>query len=134
MTTSAWTCNTDADGIATLSLDVPGRSANTLSNAVLQALSECLDALEQSPPRGLLIRSTKPSGFIAGADINEFTTLTSEALALQMVQRGQALFSRIEALPCPTVALLQGFALGGCLLYTSPSPRDTERSRMPSSA
>ena len=115
MTTSAWTCHTDADGIATLSLDVPGRSANTLSNAVLEELSVCLDALERKPPRGLLIRSTKSSGFIAGADVNEFTTLATEALALQMVQRGQALFARIEALPCPTVALLQGFALGGGL-------------------
>lgn len=115
MSTKAWTCQTDADGIATLSLDVPGRSANTLSNAVLEELSAQLAEFERTPPRGLLIRSLKPSGFIAGADINEFTTLTSEALALQMVQRGQALFDRIEALPCPTVALLQGFALGGGL-------------------
>ena len=115
MADTAWTYSTDEQGIGTLSLDVPGRSANTLSIAVLEALSGVLQQLEAAPPRGLLIRSTKPSGFIAGADINEFARVASEDEALQMVRRGQHLFDRIEALPCPTVALLRGFALGGGL-------------------
>ncbi len=111
----AWKYETDAAGMATLTLDVPGKSANTLSSAVLEQLSGQLDQIEQAPPQGLVIRSGKPNGFIAGADINEFTTLRNEAQALAMVRRGQALCDRIAALPCPTVALLQGFALGGGL-------------------
>ncbi|MEY4761967.1 MAG: hypothetical protein RLZZ200_1823 [Pseudomonadota bacterium] len=115
MAARAWSCHTDAGGVAILSLDVPDRSANTLSAAVLDELGERLAELERHPPRGLVIRSAKPGGFIAGADIHEFTTLGSESEVLRVVRSGQALFDRIEALPCPTVALLQGFALGGGL-------------------
>lgn len=110
---TAWTYETGADGIGQLRLDVPDRSANTLSSSVLTELGRVLDAIERTPPRGLVIRSGKRSGFVAGADINEFTALGSVDEALVMIRRGQGLCDRIEALPCPTVALLQGFALGG---------------------
>lgn len=110
---SAWTYEAGADGIGQLRLDVPDRSANTLSSAVLTELGTVLDAIERTPPKGLVIRSGKRSGFIAGADINEFTALGSVDEALVMIRRGQEACDRIEALPCPTVALLQGFALGG---------------------
>ncbi|MEO8309188.1 MAG: 3-hydroxyacyl-CoA dehydrogenase NAD-binding domain-containing protein [Pseudomonadota bacterium] len=113
MSAPAWSYEIDADGNGKLSLDVPGRSANTLSSAVLVELGTMLDAIERAPPRGLTIRSAKRNGFVAGADINEFTQLTSVDEALVMIRRGQGLCDRIEALPCPTVALLHGFALGG---------------------
>ena len=114
MSASAWSYQQD-DGIGVLTLDVPGRSANTLGSAVLIELGTMLDSIERSPPRGLVLRSGKASGFIAGADINEFTGFKDVAEALAGVRRGQALFDRIEDLPCPTVALLHGFALGGGL-------------------
>lgn len=113
MNPSAWKYETGADGIGVLSLDVPERSANTLSSAVLIELGEVLGRIEASLPRGLIIRSAKKSGFIAGADVNEFTALSSTEQALVMILRGQQLCDRIAALRCPTVALLQGFALGG---------------------
>jgi 3-hydroxyacyl-CoA dehydrogenase/enoyl-CoA hydratase/3-hydroxybutyryl-CoA epimerase len=96
-----------------LTLDVPGRSANVLAGAVLRELATVLDVIERKPPRGLVIRSGKASGFIVGADINEFTAFGTEQEALAAVLLGQGLCDRIEALPCPTVALLQGFVLGG---------------------
>ncbi|MET0291620.1 MAG: 3-hydroxyacyl-CoA dehydrogenase NAD-binding domain-containing protein, partial [Steroidobacteraceae bacterium] len=111
----AWTLKRDDDGLATLVLDVAGRSANTLGSAVLEELSSRLTELEASPPRGLIVRSGKSSGFIAGADINEFTKFASVEEALSGVRRGQQVLDRLEALPCPSVALLQGFALGGGL-------------------
>ncbi len=113
MSESAWTLELGPEGVAWLTLDVPGRSANTLSSQVLQELERVVVSLEQSPPRGLVLRSGKKSGFIAGADVNEFTTLNSADEALVMVRRGQSVCDRIAALPCPTIALLQGFALGG---------------------
>jgi len=115
MTSLAWTRLDDANGVVTLQLDVPGQSANTLSIAVLEELGTHLSAIELAPPRGVLIRSGKASGFIFGADVNEFAQLQSEEQALVMIRRGQSLFNRLEALPCPTVALLQGFVLGGGL-------------------
>jgi 3-hydroxyacyl-CoA dehydrogenase / enoyl-CoA hydratase / 3-hydroxybutyryl-CoA epimerase len=113
MSGSAWTYAPDAAGIGQLTLDVPEQSANTLSSAVLQQLAVALDAIERAPPKGLVIRSGKKSGFIAGADINEFTTFATPDDALRTIRLGQGLCDRIAALPCPTVALLQGFALGG---------------------
>ncbi len=115
MQASAWTYTREEGGLAVLVLDVPERSANTLSSLVLTQLAEQMDRIEQDRPAGLLIRSGKRSGFIAGADIKEFTTLGSEREALVMVRRGQVLCDRLAALPCPTVALIHGFALGGGL-------------------
>jgi 3-hydroxyacyl-CoA dehydrogenase / enoyl-CoA hydratase / 3-hydroxybutyryl-CoA epimerase len=113
MSNQAWTYASGNDGIGVLTLDVPDRSANTLSSAVLLELEGVMAGIEAMPPRGLIIRSGKKSGFIAGADVHEFTTLSSVEEALVMVRRGQRLCDRIASLPCPTVALLQGFALGG---------------------
>jgi 3-hydroxyacyl-CoA dehydrogenase/enoyl-CoA hydratase/3-hydroxybutyryl-CoA epimerase len=112
---SAWGLALDADGVGWLTLDQPGGSANVLSQELLGECERLVVQLAERPPRGLVIRSGKPSGFIAGADIHEFKHLQSEAAALELVLRGQQLCARIEALPCPTVAALHGFVLGGGL-------------------
>src|SRR5258706_7680007 len=111
----AWRLDREADGIACLTLDRPGTSANSLSRAVLLELGELLRSLHADPPRGLIVRSGKASGFIAGADVREFTQFRSEADALETIENGQRVFAQLEALPCPTVAAIQGFALGGGL-------------------
>src|SRR5665213_675388 len=115
MSNSAWKMDRDSQGIAWLTLDKPGTSANTLSQQVMRELDALLQSLARSPPRGVIIRSGKPSGFIAGAYINEFTTLANAAAGYQLTRAGQVTFSRIERLPCPTVAAIHGFALGGGL-------------------
>jgi 3-hydroxyacyl-CoA dehydrogenase/enoyl-CoA hydratase/3-hydroxybutyryl-CoA epimerase len=112
---SAWTTERDADGIAWLTLDHPGSSANTLGGPVLEELDQILAGLEAQPPRGVVLRSAKKSGFVAGADVTEFTRLANAAEALALIQRGQRVIARIEALPCPSVAAIHGFALGGGL-------------------
>jgi 3-hydroxyacyl-CoA dehydrogenase / enoyl-CoA hydratase / 3-hydroxybutyryl-CoA epimerase len=113
--TNAWSLQRDADGIATLTIDRPGTSANSLSSAVLLELEARLAELAAQPPGGVIFRSGKNSGFIAGADIREFTTFKDAAAALEHIRIGQRAFDRIEALPCPTVAAISGFALGGGL-------------------
>ncbi len=60
----------DADGVAWLLFDRDGSSANTLSADVIEELDKVLAALESERPAGLVIRSAKKSGFIAGADVN----------------------------------------------------------------
>ena len=112
---SAWTTERDADGIAWLTLDRPGSSANTLGSPVLEELDRIVAGLEAQPPRGVVLRSAKKSGFVAGADVTEFTRLANEAEALALIRRGQRVIARIEALPCPSVAAIHGFALGGGL-------------------
>src|SRR5258706_10545059 len=112
---TAWRLDREANGLACLTLDRPGTSANSLSRAVLVELGGLLRALHKEPLRGLVVRSGKPSGFIAGADVREFTRFRGEADALETITTGQRVFDQLEALPFPTVAAIQGFALGGGL-------------------
>jgi hypothetical protein len=62
----------DADGVAWLLFDREGTSANTLSADLIEELDKVLAELEGQRPTGLVIRSAKKSGFIAGADVNAF--------------------------------------------------------------
>jgi 3-hydroxyacyl-CoA dehydrogenase/enoyl-CoA hydratase/3-hydroxybutyryl-CoA epimerase len=65
--------------------------------------------------RGVIFYSAKANGFIAGADVKEFTTLTDPNMAFELIRRGQAVMDRIEMLNCPTVAMIHGFCMGGGL-------------------
>ncbi|HFD79409.1 MAG TPA: crotonase [Gammaproteobacteria bacterium] len=105
----------DEEGIAWLHFDKRDSGTNVLSAQVLEAFYEELLRLEQDPPRGLVILSDKPNGFIAGADVREFTRLETHDQALAAIESGQAVFDRLAALPFPTVALIHGFCLGGGL-------------------
>ena len=108
-----WTLTRDSDGLARLVFDRAGASANTLGAPVLAEFNEVLDLLDRDPPRGLVIASGKANGFIAGADVDEFTQITDEAGALALVKRGWDTFERLAAVKYPTVALIRGFCLGG---------------------
>ena len=112
---ASWKLERDAESIAWLTLDKPGTSANVLSAGVLGELDGLLATLEQQLPRGLVVLSAKKSGFVAGADIKEFTALSDEAGAYRLIHAGQRVLNRLAALECPTVAAIHGFALGGGL-------------------
>ncbi|HEY0909197.1 MAG TPA: enoyl-CoA hydratase-related protein, partial [Bradyrhizobium sp.] len=105
----------DGDGIAWLLFDRAGASANTLSADVLQEFDLVVAALENQRPAGIVIRSAKPSGFIAGADVNEFRGATDAAVVETSIGRAHAVIDRLEALRIPTVAVIHGFCLGGGL-------------------
>jgi 3-hydroxyacyl-CoA dehydrogenase/enoyl-CoA hydratase/3-hydroxybutyryl-CoA epimerase len=111
----AWRLDTDADGIAWLTFDKPGTSTNVLSRDTVVELDGHVKALGRQVPKGLVIRSGKTNGFIAGADVKEFTQLTNADQAYELVRAAQRIFDALEALPCPTVAIIDGFALGGGL-------------------
>ena len=105
----------DADGIAWLLFDRAGASANTLSSDVIEELDLVLAALESQRPAGLVIRSAKKSGFIAGADVNEFRGAADPRPVETGIGRAHAVIDRLEALKIPTVAVVHGFCLGGGL-------------------
>jgi 3-hydroxyacyl-CoA dehydrogenase/enoyl-CoA hydratase/3-hydroxybutyryl-CoA epimerase len=110
-----WRQETDDDGILWLCLDKAESSVNVLSEAVLREFEQQLTAIEASPPRGLVIWSAKSSGFVMGADINEFTTIETADQGYELIRIGQDLFQRVEDLRCPSIAVFNGFALGGGL-------------------
>ena len=105
----------DADGIAWLLFDREGASANTLSADVIEELDKVLAELEGQRPTGLVIRSAKPSGFIAGADVNEFRGAADPRPVETAIGRAHAVIDRLEGLKVPSVAIIHGFCLGGGL-------------------
>jgi len=105
----------DDDGIAWLLFDRAGASANTLSADLIEELDAVLAALESQRPAGLVIRSAKKSGFIAGADVNEFRGAADPRAVETAIGHAHAVIDRLEALKIPTVAVIHGFCLGGGL-------------------
>jgi 3-hydroxyacyl-CoA dehydrogenase/enoyl-CoA hydratase/3-hydroxybutyryl-CoA epimerase len=110
-----WRLARDEDDIAWLALDKAGANANTLSVDVLSELDAVLASLEKNLPRGLVLRSAKPSGFIAGADIGEFRGLTDAAMVEERLREAHAVVDRLDRLGAPTVAVIHGYCLGGGL-------------------
>jgi 3-hydroxyacyl-CoA dehydrogenase/enoyl-CoA hydratase/3-hydroxybutyryl-CoA epimerase len=110
-----WKLARDADGVAWLVIDKSGSSANTLSADVIRELNEALAAIEHDPPKGLVIRSGKPSGFIAGADIGELKGITQHSQIESPLKEAHAVIDRLDRLPLRTVAVIHGYCLGGGL-------------------
>jgi 3-hydroxyacyl-CoA dehydrogenase/enoyl-CoA hydratase/3-hydroxybutyryl-CoA epimerase len=109
-----WTLARDDDGVAWLALDKLGGGANTLSEDVLTELNDVLASFERDLPKGLVLRSAKPSGFIA-ADINEFGGLSDAAPVETRLRKAHAVVDRLDRLGAPTVAVIHGYCLGGGL-------------------
>lgn len=111
-----WTYTLDESNILWLVLDRKNARANTLNAEVLQELSHFLNTLTGSQrPRGLVIQSGKQNGFIAGADIDQFKDLKTTEDALELICDAQAILAQLEALPFPSLVLIDGFCLGGGL-------------------
>ena len=110
-----WRTETDSSGVLWLAADKADGGANVLSGPVLRELDAIIAGIEDDPPKGVVVYSVKPSGFIMGADINEFTRIETSEQAFELVRLGQQVLDRVEALRCPTVAVIDGYALGGGL-------------------
>jgi 3-hydroxyacyl-CoA dehydrogenase/enoyl-CoA hydratase/3-hydroxybutyryl-CoA epimerase len=113
--TNTWSLEIDADRVAWLECDTPGTSTNVLSAAVLRDLATQLGDIAAMRVVGVVVCSAKTSGFIAGADIKEFVTIRTPEEGYELVRAGQAVLQQLEDLPCPSVAALHGFVLGGGL-------------------
>jgi 3-hydroxyacyl-CoA dehydrogenase/enoyl-CoA hydratase/3-hydroxybutyryl-CoA epimerase len=105
----------DEDGVAWLLFDRADTSANTLSADVMEEFDAVLAAIETERPAGLVIRSAKPSGFIAGADVNEFRGASDPGMVETRIRAAHAVVDHLEALKLPTAAVIHGFCLGGGL-------------------
>lgn len=111
---SAFTLDKRPDGVAVLTLDLPGEKVNKLTTRVMEELSGILDTIAADREiKALVITSAKRGTFIAGADIAEIRDITDAARGEELSRRGQAMLQKIENLPIPTVAAIQGACLGG---------------------
>ncbi|MGH8042542.1 MAG: 3-hydroxyacyl-CoA dehydrogenase NAD-binding domain-containing protein [Rudaea sp.] len=109
-----WKAETDAENILVLTLDRADASVNALNRAVLDELAQIVERLSFEPPKGVVIRSGKANGFIAGADIHEFESFEKQpGGVLGSIEFGQRVFQNLARLRCPTVAAIHGFCMGG---------------------
>lgn len=110
-----WHFSKDEHDIVWLNFDKKGSTTNTIDTEVLDELTQLCHFFAENPPKGLVIRSSKKNGFIAGADIQQIRKVATFEEALKLIQQGQEVFQQVEALPFPKVVLIQGFCLGGGL-------------------
>ena len=100
------------DGILVITINRPAQ-LNALNITTLNELSAIMaEARDAAAVKAVLLTGAGPKSFIAGADINEFLTL-SPAESRQFAERGQEVLFQMERLPKPLVAAINGFALGG---------------------
>ncbi len=110
-----WKLQRDADDVLWLVIDKSGAGANTLSQDVLEELDDALGKIEGETAKGLVLRSAKPAGFIAGADVNELREAKTAADVEARLTRAHAVTDRLDKLKLPTIAVIHGYCLGGGL-------------------
>ena len=108
-----WQTRMREDGVLVLAFDREGEKVNAFSQAALIELDAILERLALEAPKGVIVASAKDSGFIAGADIKEFAEFDKKGTVGDAIRRGQQVFQKLSKLPCPTVAAIHGFCMGG---------------------
>ncbi|MCC2615170.1 fatty acid oxidation complex subunit alpha FadJ [Aestuariibacter halophilus] len=115
-TNSAFSLDVLDNGVAVLTMDVPGESMNTLKIEFAEQIGEMLDKIEaDNAIKGVVLISGKESSFVAGADISMLAACKTAQDAETISKGGQDMFQRIEDMRIPVVAAIHGPALGGGL-------------------
>ena len=100
------------ENIGILTINRP-EALNALNSEVLTDLDELVSTVKADADiRALVITGSGEKAFVAGADIGEMSTLTKEG-GEAFGKHGNNVFRAIETLPIPTIAAVNGFALGG---------------------
>jgi enoyl-CoA hydratase len=104
----------ERDGfVATLTLNRPA-VLNALNTALLGRLEETLLALSgEAGLRALILTGAGERAFAAGADIAELADLDGALAGERKARAGQRVTQLLESLPVPTIAAVNGYALGG---------------------
>lgn len=111
---SSFSLNISKEGIASLIFDLPGEKINKLSISVMDEFDALIaDIAKNKDINGLIIGSGKRDIFIAGADISEIETIKDPKKGKEVAIKGQDILGRLENLPFPVVAAINGAALGG---------------------
>lgn len=115
---ATWHYDKPTNGILEVRIDREDQPVNSLSRAALNDLRELVAHIRDDPTiTGVVFQSSKPGNFIAGADLKELKTLLNAEAAREISQLGQQVFSELESLNVPTVALISGACLGGGLEF-----------------
>ncbi|MCF7516938.1 fatty acid oxidation complex subunit alpha FadJ [Pseudoalteromonas sp. L21] len=117
MTDSVFSLSVADDGVAVVTIDVPGEKMNTLRSSFAEDLKTLLKDAQAQAVKGMVFISGKSDNFIAGADIKMLDSATSREDALALSEMCQEAFFDMKKLPFPTVSAIHGAALGGGLEF-----------------
>jgi len=102
--------------IATLTFDLKDEKINKLSFEILKEFDEKLNLIKNDISiKALVIDSAKKDIFIAGADIKEIEKLKDEKEVYDALMEVHEIFNKLENLPIPTIAYINGACMGGGL-------------------
>ena len=114
-----WKFSIDGEGIAWAIFDREGESANSLGRRPIEELAAIVERVEAEARaktcKGLVIMSGKDKGYIVGADIREFENMKTEQDVITSLAPVNAMLDRIERMPVPVVAAINGVCVGGGL-------------------
>ena len=97
--------------IGVLTINRP-EALNALNDQVISDLDKVLDSIDTNAVRCLIVTGAGQKAFVAGADIAQMSGLT-KAEGEAFGKLGNDVFRKLETLPIPTIAAVNGFALGG---------------------
>lgn len=98
------------DGLAVITIDRP-HARNAISLETMDQLEKALDSADGA--RALVITGAGDRAFVSGGDLKELSALRTELDASAMAFRMRTICDRIADFPGPTIAALNGHALGG---------------------
>src|SRR5437588_12543398 len=108
------TTTVDEQGIATMTIDQPDSKVNLMNQAFVQEFAEAVDSLGHDLA-GVIVRSGKDGQFFAGADLKQLLQATRPEDVMELTRSLQCSLNRLASLPYPSVAAINGPALGGGL-------------------
>ncbi|MBV9279936.1 MAG: enoyl-CoA hydratase/isomerase family protein [Chloroflexi bacterium] len=100
------------EGIATITIDQPGEKVNVMNVAFVEDFERAVAELGPDL-KGVILTSGKENQFVAGADLEELLRARRPEEPAAMVRRLHRALNQLAALPCPSVAAINGPALGG---------------------
>ena len=101
------------DELALMTFDRP-EVLNALNFELLRDLGAAIDQVAGGDAHALLVTGARSRAFCAGADVKELMD-RSLAATRQGAALGQAIFAKLDVLPIPSIALINGYAFGGGL-------------------
>ena len=104
-----------SSGIAYITINRP-KQLNALNKETIEELNDAINKADQNRAvKCLIITGADTKAFVAGADIKEFAHFNEEEGANLAKDGHYMLFNLLENLSTPTIAAVNGFALGGGL-------------------